>query len=188
MRAHRHTGLNFHADAVLRHAIDSRASHRDIRTIDHFRIDACAHRFEHGFARAFRGQVDRAGTVEIERNACLVRSDQGENDMIDVAARQIMRFERIARNVDACFDRRDAVIDDHSDWHFAQPHADHFAETHRSIRDPGPNPEAEEIEKDDAKNEREEGEDCDADEIERFHGGTLTERPRCGKFNRAVLF
>ena len=46
----------------------------------------------------------------------------------------------------------------------------------------------EKIEENDAKNEREEGEDCDADEIERFHGGMLTERSRCGKFNRAVLF
>ena len=76
-------------------------SHRRVGHVDHFRIDAGAHRFEHGFARAFGGEIDRAGAVEIERDAGFVRRDQGENDLVDIAAREIMRFERIARDVDA---------------------------------------------------------------------------------------
>ena len=72
-------------------------AHRRVGHVDDFRIDARAHRFEHGFARAFGGKIDRAGAIEIERDAGLVRGDQGEDDLAHIAARQIMRFERIAR-------------------------------------------------------------------------------------------
>ena len=40
--------------------------------------------------------------------------------MIDVAAREVMRFEWIAGNIDARFYGCDSVIDDHADRHFAQ--------------------------------------------------------------------
>src|SRR5471030_2228841 len=90
--------------------------------------------------------------------------------MIDVTAREVMRFEWIAWDIDAGFDRGNAVIDDHSDRHFAQPHPDHFSERDRSICDPRANPEPEEIEKDDAKNESDDRDDRDADKIKRVHG------------------
>src|SRR5947209_2814621 len=103
-----------------------------------------------------------------------------------------MRFERVAWNVDSGFDRRDPIIHDHSDWHFPQPHPDHFAEADRRVCNPGPNPKAEEIEKDNAQDEREEREHRDADKIKRLHGSRLMNvvargksipvvgTPRCG--------
>ena len=101
--------------------------------IDDFRIDAGAHRFEHGLAGALGGEIDRAGAIEIERDAGLVRGDQREDDLADVAAGEIMRLERIARDIDAGFHRGDAVIDDQADRHFAQAHSEHFADADRRI-------------------------------------------------------
>ena len=75
-------------------------SHRGARHIDDFRIDAGADGFEHGLAGAFGGEIDRTGAVEIERDASFVRRDEREDDVADIAAREIMRFERIARDID----------------------------------------------------------------------------------------
>ena len=72
MRAHRHPRFNFRANPVLGHTVDGRPAHRRIRYVDHFRINACPYRFEHGFPGAFRGQIDRAGPIKIERDARLV--------------------------------------------------------------------------------------------------------------------
>src|SRR5439155_23467115 len=146
---------------------------------------AGAHRLEHGLAGTFRREIDRAGAVEIERDAGFVRRDQSEDDLPDVAAGKVVGFEWVARNLATRFDRGDAVIHDHSNRDLAQQHSDHLAEAHRCVRDSSANPEAEEIEEDDAKDESEQREDCDADEIERFHGGTLAETTRRGKFNCA---
>jgi len=52
-----------------------------------------------------------------------------------------------------------------ADRHFAQAHADHLADADRRIRDPRAKPEAEEIKEDDAKDEREQPDDCDADKV-----------------------
>src|SRR6266566_6117996 len=52
MRTHRHTRFDFHADSVLRDAINCRAAHGWVRGINHLWIDARAHRFQHGFAGA----------------------------------------------------------------------------------------------------------------------------------------
>ena len=72
-------------------------AHRRVGHIDDFGIDAGAHRFEHRFAGAFGGEIDGAGAIEIERDAGFVRRDQREDDLAHIAARQIMRFQRIAR-------------------------------------------------------------------------------------------
>ena len=97
MRAHRHARFYFRADAVLGYAVDGGAAHRRVGHIDHFGIDAGAHRFEHRFARAFGREIDGAGAIEIERDAGLVRRDQREDYLAYVAPRQIMRFQWIAR-------------------------------------------------------------------------------------------
>ena len=94
-----------------------------------------------------------------------------------------MRFQRIARNIDPGFYCRDPVIDDHSDRHFSQPHADHFSQTDRRIRDPGADPKAEKVEQDDAQDEREKREHRDADEIKGLHGGRLPKGTERGKLN-----
>ena len=97
-----------------------------------------------------------------------------------------MCFQRIAWNVDARFYRGDAVIDDHSHRHLPQPHPDHFTETHWRVRNPGANPEPEEIEENDAQDKREEGEHADADKINGLHVCRLTRRGERGKSIRMV--
>ena len=120
--------------------------------VDDFWIDARAHRFEHGFAGAFRGQIDRASAIEIERNAGFVRRDQRENYLTDIAAGEIMRFERIARNLDPCFDCGDSIIDNQSNRNAPQPHADHFSHADGRVGNARTQPNTEKVEKNDRQN------------------------------------
>ena len=165
MRTHRHARLHFHANAVLGHAIDRLPAHRRTRHVDHLWIDARAHGFEHSFASAFCRQIDCAGSIKIERDAGLVRSNQSEHDLIDTAAGEIMCLERIARNFQASFDRRDSVIDDVAHWDFAQSHSNHLPQAHRRARDMRANPKSKKVEKDNAKDERRDRDHRDANEI-----------------------
>src|SRR5215217_8196452 len=80
-----------------------------------------------------------------------------------------MRLERVTGNLDAGFYRGDPVIDDHPNWHLAQPHPDHFAEAHRRIRYSCSEPEPEKIEKNNREHKREERQYREPDEIKRFH-------------------
>ena len=75
--------------------------------------------------------------------------------MADVAAREVMGFQRIATNIDTGFHCRNAIVHDQSNRHFAQPHPDHLAKTHRRICDPCPEPETEKIKKNHRQHERE---------------------------------
>ncbi len=95
--------------------------------------------------------------------------------MIDVTTREVMRFERIARDIDAGFDCGDAVIDNHSYRHFAQTHSEHFYESYRSVRHARSEPKSEESENENAENEREQRDDRDANKIKRFHGAEVSE-------------
>ena len=47
--------------------------------------------------------------------------------MADVAAGEVMRFQRIAANIDTGFHCGDAIVNNQANRHFAQPHPDHFA-------------------------------------------------------------
>ena len=102
-----------------------------------FRVDTGAHRFEHGFARAFRGQ-NRASAVEIDEMPALSAAIK-ENDVIDIATHQVMRFGG-SLGIDTGFDRSDAVIDDHPDRHFAEPHSDHLQRREHSRSAHGSSP------------------------------------------------
>ena len=82
--------------------------------IDHFGIDAGAHRFEHSFAGALGREVDGAGAIEIERDAGLVRRDQREDHLAHISPRQVMRFQWIAGNFDSGFYCSDSIVDNHS--------------------------------------------------------------------------
>ena len=62
-----------------------------------------AHRFQDGFASPFGGQIDRACPIEVERNASFIGSNQGKNHVADIATCQVMRFKRVAVNVDTGF-------------------------------------------------------------------------------------
>jgi hypothetical protein len=102
--------------------------------------------------------------------------------VINVAARQIVRFERIAPHIQAGFHRRDAIVDDQSDRHFAQAHADHFPDADGRVCDPCPEPRHEIFGDNDHYHKREDREDCEADKIKRFHvARSLSEGKRCAK-------
>ena len=75
-----------------------------------------------------------------------------------------MRFERIARDIDAGFHRGDPVIDDQADRHFAQTHPDHFADSDRRVRDPGAKPKAKKTGDDDREDQNDEPEEQHAEE------------------------
>src|SRR4029453_6964659 len=112
MRTHRDPRLYFHANTVLCDAVDGSAAHRWIGRVNHFRIDAGAHRFQDGFASAFCGKIDSASSVEIERNPGLVSSNQSEDHMAHIAACEVMRFRWIATNIQTGFHRSDAIVHD----------------------------------------------------------------------------
>ena len=185
VRAHRHPRLDLHADAVLRHAVDGGAPHVCAGRVDDLRVNAGADCFEHCLAGAFGGEIDRAGPVEIERDAGFVRGDKSEDDVPHIAAREIMGFEWVARDIDPGFDRGDAVIDDHSDRHFAQTHSEHLEQTYRRVCQARAQPKVEESKNDDADDENDERRESDSEKVERLHGGKVAEAARCGKFNRS---
>src|SRR5215831_15774063 len=155
MRAYRHARLNFHTDAILRDTVDGCPAHGWVWRVDDFGIDARAIRFEHGLTSPFGCQIDRARAIEIECDTRLVSGDKGKHHMVHIAARQIMRFERIAANIETSFHGRDSVIHNQSDRDFAQPHADHFAQAYWRIGDASAQPETEKIEKNNREHERE---------------------------------
>src|SRR5882757_10355137 len=90
MRTHGNTRFDLHADTVLCDSVNRRAAHIWARSVDHLRIDARAYRFQDCLARSLRGKVDGTGSVEIERDSCLVSGNQCKNHMAHVAAGEVM--------------------------------------------------------------------------------------------------
>src|SRR4029077_7947919 len=89
MRTHGNTRFDLHADTVLCDSVNRCAAHVWARSVDHLRIDARAHCFQNRFASPFGGQIDGASPVEIERDSCLVSSNQGKDHVAHVAAREV---------------------------------------------------------------------------------------------------
>jgi len=118
MRAHRNSRFDLYADAILRDAVDRRATHVWAGRVDNLWINTRPDRFQHCLASAFRGKVDGASAIEIERNACLISGNQGKNHVAHVAACKIMRFKRIAADVESGFHRRNSIINNQTDRHF----------------------------------------------------------------------
>src|SRR3954452_5135741 len=84
-----------------------------------------------------------------------------------------MRFERASWNFQTGFHHRDSIINDLTHWHLTQSNADHVAEADRRAGDMRADPEAEEIEENDAYDERKNGNNRDCNEIKRIHGNNL---------------
>ncbi len=84
-----------------------------------------------------------------------------------------MRFQRIARNINAGFHRGNAVINDHPHRHLTQPHSHHLADAHRRAGDSCPEPGSEKFQKNQDENESNDSYECEADQIERFHEDEL---------------
>src|SRR5207244_5316040 len=91
-----------------------------------------------------------------------------------IAARQVLRSQRIVRYFDARFHRRDAIVDNSSNRHAPKPHPDHFAHTDWRVGDARAQPNPEKIEKNDREDETENSEHREADESKRkLHGETV---------------
>src|SRR5207244_3872734 len=91
-----------------------------------------------------------------------------------IAARQVLRSQRIVRYFDARFHRRDAIVDNSSNRHAPKPHPDHFAHTDWRVGDARAQTNPEKIEKNDREDETENSEHREADESKRkLHGETV---------------
>src|SRR5205823_1052291 len=111
--------------------------------------------------------------IEIETDSSLVRRDQRQDHLADVAAREIMRLQWVACDIDSRFHRSDAVVHDQSHWDFAQTHSNHFADADRRTGNACPQPGSEKSKENNDENEGNDGNDGEADKDEWFHGSTL---------------
>ena len=112
MPSHGHARDHEHLDAVPGHAAD-------LRRGDDLRVHAHLHRLEHVAA----GEVDGGGAVEVQGDAGLVGRDQRVDDVLDVAAGEVVGLESLDRDVEPGLHRRDAGQHDGVRRHLAQPHA-----------------------------------------------------------------
>src|SRR5690606_22111270 len=85
-----------HGDASGGDELDTVTSHRaDVGSLDNARVDRDLHGVEDVAAR----EVDGGGTVEGQRDARLISSDQSVHDPVDVAAGKVVRFELVLVHV-----------------------------------------------------------------------------------------
>ena len=123
VRPHRDAGLHLELNAVLGHGVERRALAVLRRAIDHARVNAGLHGFEHVAA----GQVDGRRPLEVEIDDLgLAGGDHRANHERHVAAGQIVGFERLGRDafaiVDAGLHGHDLAARDHGRVHFAERH------------------------------------------------------------------
>src|SRR5205823_5013898 len=111
--------------------------------------------------------------IEIETDSSLVRRDQRQDHLADVAAGEIMRLQWVACDIDSRFHRSDAVVHDQTHWDFAQTHSNHFADADRRTGNACPQPSSEKFKENNDENEGNDGNDGEADKDEWFHGSTL---------------
>jgi hypothetical protein len=80
-----------------------------------------------------------------------------------------MRFEWIARNIDACFHGRDPVIDDEPDRDSPQTHPNHLSNCNGCTGNPSTEPRHEVLRDNDREYENDDSDDCDHCEGNGFH-------------------
>ena len=128
-----------HGDAAQSDELDAVFRDRgDFGRRNDFRIDAHLNGFEH----VTSGEIDRSGLRERELDVGFVGGDEGVHDALDVATREVVRFELIHAQFETGFDGADARFDDHRWRHAAQPHRDECADADigagRKSRNPEP--------------------------------------------------
>ena len=123
MRAHRDPRLDLKLDAVLRNGGDRLLAAGRVGAVDDLGVHGGHHGFEHALAGLMGGEVDGCRLVEAKIQVGFFRSDEGTDDLVDIATSQIMRFELVGREGYTGFHRGDAALDDQSDGHAPQPHA-----------------------------------------------------------------
>jgi len=103
-------------------------------------------------------QVDGGGAFEVEFEIGFVGGDQGAADGDDVAASEIVRFERAGRHGDAGAFGLDAGVDNGLRFDAAELHADEVGEAHFGAGGERPDPDVDEREED-RENDQEENSD-----------------------------
>ena len=172
VRAHGDAGANLDADSVAGDGVDGHAAAGllRVRAIDDFRIDAGAHGFQDGLARALDCKVDGAGAVKIQRDAGFIRRDESQHDVGHVAARKKVGLQQVGLEGNACFDGCDPAVHDHSDWHPPQPHPDQLRKGNRSVGHFCPKPDAEKVDENEEENEPGKEHDAKDDGCDKRHG------------------
>ena len=84
--------------------------------------------------------------------------------MVDIATGEIMRFELVRRQRNPGFDSGDATLNNQTDWHAAQLHAQQIDECDRCTGEPGLNPDVDKRDHDDDNDKRHDcGDDGECD-------------------------
>ena len=151
--------------AVLRHAVQRILVGAAAGAIDHLRVDAGLHRFEHVAA----GQVDGRGQFEVEFGEFgLCGGDQRADHQRHVAAGEVMGLERLRRDallfVDARLHRHNLAADNHRRIDLAEGHAQQVEDADARPRRDRLNPQAEIAGEDRQHDQRQEQNDHDADD------------------------
>src|SRR2546428_12539739 len=94
--------------------------------------------------------------------------------MAHIAARKVMRFQRIAADIQTSFPSRDAIVHNQTDWNPSQTHPDHLSNADWCVRNAGPQPRHEVFGDNNYKHKRDERKRRNDDKIKRFHIGAKT--------------
>jgi hypothetical protein len=137
---HGDPGDGHHLDAVL-------GDRRDARRVDHLRVDAHLHGFEH----VATGEVDRGGPLPRQFDVGAVGRDEGVDHPLDVAAGEVVRLHLADVEIDLGLRGADERSDDRRRRHLAQPHADQRADADLHPREDrgDPQPDRDEVEEHD---------------------------------------
>ena len=141
------TGADLELDAVFR-------DRRNGRGLDDLRIDAHLD----GFEDIASCQVDGGCLLEGEIDLCAMRGDQGIDDVIHIAARQVVRFELVHAEEKSRLRAFDERQHDHLRRDAADPHPHQIEEGDIHIRGERGDPES------DRHEVQQDGQSCDGDE------------------------
>ena len=122
-RRHGHARLDFQLDAV-------HGDSGDDRCLDDLGIDTHLHGVEH----VAPCKVDGSRALKRQGNLRAVCGNQGVDDLVDVAARKVMRFELIDLHVKPRLVRLDERHDDLAGRHAAHAHTDERDDVHGNVR------------------------------------------------------
>jgi len=108
-----------------------------------------------------RGEVDGGGDLPRQVDAGRAGRDHGRDHVAHPPAREIVRLERVGRDVHPALDRPDAVDHDVADVHLAQFHPHHVEQPHPGVARQGLHVQVEELEEEREHDQRRHGDDAD---------------------------
>ena len=96
MRADGNAGFDLKLDAVLGHGGDELLAAGGIRAINNLGIHRSHYGFENALTGLMRGEINGGGLIETEVERGFLRSDQGTDDLVHVAAGKVVSFELVS--------------------------------------------------------------------------------------------